>query len=359
MGRLLKFFIMAVLAAAALSGCVEKNILDDISLVNGIGFDYYDETKIRGTVIYPYYLPEKDPEDKTFTAVSEINKTILDDIGRQTADPVVTGSLNIILFGEELAERKGILELVDAFQRDPGVGSTLYLAVVEGTAREFLEENYRYRSTAELVSRIIQHNIDRGDLPKTNLQRFLFDYYQRGKTPFMPRLKRKPGKIVDLDGINLFCKGKIADYLPPDKMFFFKLLVDEYSEGLYLVEIDEGKASVRSIRSKRKFRLMEKDPYKIRVEIDVNGVIDEFTGNELKPATMKKLEHEFENMIKEECTKLIRRFKEKEVDPAGFGHFVKTKIRNFDIEKWRNTDYKDLKVEIKPTVKITQSGVIE
>ena len=157
---------MAVLAAAALSGCVEKNILDDISLVNGIGFDYYDETKIRGTVIYPYYLPEKDPEDKTFTAVSEIKKTILDDIGRQTADPVVTGSLNIILFSEELAKRKGILELVDAFQRDPGVGSTLYLAVVEGTAREFLEENYRYRSTAELFPASSNTTLTGGTCPK-------------------------------------------------------------------------------------------------------------------------------------------------------------------------------------------------
>lgn len=344
----------------ALAGCVEKNILDDISLINAIGFDYHDETKIRGTVVYPYYLPDnREPENRTFTAVSEIKKTILQEIGRQTADPVVTGSLSIILFGEELAERKGILDLVDAFQRDPGVGSTLYLAVVDGTAKDFLEKNFHFRSTAELVSRIIEQNMDRGDLPKTNLQRFLFDYYQQGKTPFMPRLKKKTEKVVVLDGLHLFWKGKIADYLPPDKMFFFKLLVDEYSEGLYMVKIDEGKASVRSIRSKRKFTLLEKNPYKIRVEIDVNGVIDEFTGNQLKPETMKKVEQQLEYMIEEECTKMIDRFKKKDLDPAGFGHFVKTKIRKFDMEEWRNSGYKELSVEIKPTVKITQSGVIE
>ncbi|MBT2722254.1 hypothetical protein [Bacillus sp. ISL-46] len=48
---------------------------------------------------------------------------------RQSPDPLVTGSLKVVLFGEQLAKKKGILELMDSFQRDPIIGAGLYLAV--------------------------------------------------------------------------------------------------------------------------------------------------------------------------------------------------------------------------------------
>lgn len=358
MGNPLK--LVAVFAfLSILSGCVQKNVLDDIVLINGIGFDYKDGEKIQGTVVYPVYLPDQPPKNKTYTAEAEIKRTILQDISRQATDPVVTGSLNLILFSDELAEKQGILELVDAFQRDPGVGSSLYVAVVDGKAKDFLEGDFGIRSTGEHVSRLIKHNVKNEDMPKTNLQRFLFDYYQEGKTPFMPHLKKAAVKSAELDGVSLFKHGKIIDFIPQEKMFFFKILVDKYSEGLYGVKTDEGEAAVRSIRSKNKFILLKEKPYKIRVEINVNGVIDEFSGNELRPNTIKKVEKQFEKKITEECMKMIQRFKEKEVDPAGIGHFLKTQIRNFNMENWHESGYDKLSVEIKPTVKITQSGVIE
>ena len=44
---------------------------------------------------------------------------------------------------------------------------------------------------------------------------------------------------------------------------------------------------------------------------------------------------------------MIQRFKDKEIDPIGFGHFVKTQTRNFDFNNWRKNQYKDLVVKIK------------
>lgn len=358
MGNLLKLFAISALLSMG-SGCVQKNVLDDIVLINGIGFDYVEGQKIQGTVVYPVYLPDQPPKNKTYTAKAEIKKTILQDISRKATDPVVTGSLNLIIFSDELAEKEGILELVDAFQRDPSVGSSLYVAVVNGSAKEFLKTNFGIRSTGEHISRLMKHNIRNDDMPKTNLQRFLFDYYQEGKTPFMPHIKKAADNTAELDGISLFKHGKVIDFIPQEKMFFFKLLVDKYSEGLYGVETDKGEAAVRSIRSKNKFILLQRKPFKIRVEINVNGVIDEFTGNELGPDTIKMVEKQFEEVITEECMKMFQRFKEKKVDPAGFGHFLKTQIRNFNMNDWHESGYDELSVEIKPTVKITQSGVIK
>lgn len=47
-------------------------------------------------------------------------------------NPMAMGSLEVILFGEKLATEKGILDLMDAFQRDPAIGATIQLGMVEG-----------------------------------------------------------------------------------------------------------------------------------------------------------------------------------------------------------------------------------
>lgn len=352
-------FIWYICFAVILSGCVKKEVLDDISLIEGIGFDYIDNKTILGTVVIPVYLPDQAPKDNTFTAKSVNQKTILQDIQRQAADPIVTGSLEVVLFSKSLAEKEGILELVDAFQRDPGVGSGLYIAVVDGEAKEFLKGQYGIKGNATYISKMIEQNNKREDLPKTNLQRFLSDFYQVGKTPYIPQLKKTKKNQVEINGISLFKHGKMVDFIAPKKMFFFKLLVDKYSEGMQRVKIDSGQASIRSIRSTHNFELTNREPIEVTVHIKVNGIIEEFTGQDLTPKSIQKIQAKLKKDINKESYKLIQRFQGEQIDPVGFGHFVKTQTRNFDFNKWTESQYQDLVVKVQSDVKITESGVIE
>ncbi|MFJ5761627.1 Ger(x)C family spore germination protein [Neobacillus sp. NPDC093182] len=358
MRHILKLFA-SIFLAFILIGCVEKEILDDVSLMEGIGFDYIDKKNILGTVIVPVYLPDQPPKSNTFSAKAEIKKSILQEIQRQTADPVVTGSLEVVLFSKTLSEKVGILPLVDPFQRDPGVGSGLYLAVVDGETKELLSGNYGIRGNATYISDLMEHNIKNEDLPKTNLQLFLADFYQEGKTPFIPQLKQIGKDKLQINGIALLKHGKMVDLIAPEEMFFFKLLVDKYSEGMHQVKIDSGEAAVRSIHSSHNFKLTKRNPTEIMIHIKVDGIINEFTGQELTPKTVKALQKQFEKDIQQESLKLIKRFKDKQIDPMGFGHFVKTQTRNFDFKNWRENQSKDLVVKIKTDVKISESGVIE
>lgn len=353
--------IVVLVILLNLSGCVQKEILDDINLIGGIGFDYSNDEEIIGTILFPVYLPDQAPKNETHSAKSLIKKTILEDIGRQTADPIVTGSMEIVLFGQELASKKGILDLVDAFQRDPGVGSGLYLAIVDGEAKKMLEGDFgKIKDTATHISEIIEHNIKQEDLPKTNLHLFLFDYYQNGKTPFMPQLKQIEKNTVEINGVSLLRHGKIVDFVPANKMFFFKLLVDRYSKGFHHVKLENGTAAIRSIRSQHHFQLTKNNPAEIEINIKVEGIVNEFTGNEdLKPYKIKQIEKIFENEMNEVCLAMVKNFQRKEIDPIGFGHFVKTQTRDFDFKRWQESGYQDLTVKINSKVKITEAGIIE
>jgi spore germination protein len=352
-------WICCIFLIVLTTGCVRKEVLDDINLIEGIGFDSAEKDYIMGTVLVPVYLQDQAPKNNTFTAKSQIKKDILQDIQRQAADPIVTGSLEIVLFGKSLAEKDGILALIDAFQRDPGVGSGLNLAVVDGEARELLKGNYGIRGTATYISKLLEHNMKADDLPKSNLQLFLSDFYQVGKSPYIPQLKKIASNKIEINGLSFFNKGKMVDFIPAENMFFFKLLVDKYSQGMQEVKIPSGDASVRSIRSSHNFELTKKDPLEITIHIKINGVIEEFTGQDITPKVVSQLTDQFTEDTRKECLKLIQRFREKEIDPVGLGHFVKANTRSFDFKKWRENQYQNLIVKIKPEIKITESGVIQ
>lgn len=343
----------------SLYGCVKQEILDEINLIEAIGFDSVDNGNIEGTVVFPVYIKDQKPINGTFSAEAKIKKVILQEIQRQASSPIVTGSMEVVLFEKDLAKNEGILELIDPFQRDPGVGSGLYVVVVDGKTRTFLEGEYGISGNATHISNLIEHNIKNQDLPRTNLQRFLSDFYQEGKTPFVPQLKQVSKGKMEISGISLFEHGKITDTIRADEMFFFKLLVDKYSEGLYRVRIGDEDAAVRSIRSSHNYELTKRSPMVITIYIKVQGIINEFTGESMTKDKTVKLEKEFEKIINEESEKLIQRFQRKMLDPLGLGHFVKTQTRNFDIQKWRDTQYKDLVVKVQSDVTITETGVTQ
>lgn len=356
-GRRRRLFSLCFLLL--LSGCVQKEIIDDINLIEAMGFDYVGGGKISGTILYPIYQPDQPPKNVTLTAEHLMKKTILQDIQLQSPNPIVTGSMEVILFSKELSEKEGVLELVDAFQRDPGVGSRLFPTIVDGNSKDLLEGEYGIKGNASHIADLIKNNIEHEDLPKTNLQQFLFDYYQIGKTPFMPQLKQLSKENLEINGISFFRYGKVVETISKEKMFFFKLLVDKYSNGLHRVTVDDDEAAIRNITSVHNFELTSRDPIEITVKIRVNGIINEFTGNELTPKRINKLEHNFEEEIKKECLALFETFLEKDIDPVGFGHYYKTQTRNFDYEKWTNTQYKNLTLKIVPDVIISEAGVIE
>ncbi|MDP4161988.1 MAG: Ger(x)C family spore germination protein [Bacillota bacterium] len=352
-----KIIISFFIAALLLCGCVQKEILDDVNLETGVGYDLVKE-KIRGTALVPVYQPDKSVDNKTFTASSKLSRDFLNDVQRQSPDPIVTGSLEVVLFGKELSER-GILDLIDSFQRDPSVGAGLYLAVVDGESKKIIQGNYGNRGTAIFISNLIRHNMLTKDVPKTNLQLFLSDFYQIGKTSYLPQLKKKGKNQIMISGISLFKYGKVVDTIPGNKMFFFKLLVDNYSEGTTEVKIGKEIAAIQSVQSKNDFKLSRSPRNEVDITLKINAILNEFSGNKVTKKEVGEIEKKFKKDVERECMQMTERFQKQKIDPIGLGHFVKSKTRNFDIKKWWREDYPKLKVNIKADVTITESGVIE
>ncbi|MRX72282.1 Ger(x)C family spore germination protein [Bacillus lacus] len=343
-----------------LTGCLEKEILDDVNMILASGFDIDEENKelFVGTAYIPVYLKDQPVEPEYITSSSKISREVLSNMQRKSSNPLVFGKLQVTLFGKELAE-KGLLDFVDALQRDASIGSRVYLGVVRGTAGKVLEGTYGTLGTAAYLSDTIKHNIERRDLPDTNLQLFLYNFYSEGSDPYLPLLKKTEGK-VEVDGIALFHGDEMVDEISPDEQMFFKLMADNYSEGTYSTELPDSNnmMTVQSITSRRKLHVESEE--KIKIDIRVEGHIREYTGIILNPGEIKKIEKEFERAIREEGQKIIEKFKENNIDPLGFNDEIGHRFRNHDKKKWKSDGgLEKLEVEIHADVLITETGVIE
>jgi spore germination protein len=339
------------------SGCVEKRTLDDINIVNAVGFDLVGKDKIMGTALIPVFQ-EKNITNETFTEASIISNEVLIQLQKKSSDPLVSGAIEVVLFSEELAKRS-IVDLIDQLLRDPSTGGKIYLAVVEGKAKDLLEGNFGNRGMGTYLSNLIMNNQERSDLPKSNLHLFRYNYFAKGTDPHLPLIK-VDGNKVKIIGVALLRGDKMVDKLPEDQLFFFKLLTDKYSEGTYTVKIGENEyASVESISSKRRIRTKTQQQYpEITINIEIRGIIKEYSEEKINAKKIKEIESKFEKEIVKQCTSLIKKFQELKVDPVGFGDEAKAVTRNFDYKKWYD-QYPDLDMKVKANVKIIESGVTE
>ncbi|KKI93903.1 hypothetical protein WQ54_02335 [Bacillus sp. SA1-12] len=353
-----KMFPIVILLQLFLIGCVEQEIIDDVNLVTVTGFDKVEEDRIRGTAIANTYLKDQPVQDYQLDEISELSRDILSDMQKKSPDPLVLGKLQVVLFGEELS-RSGITDLVDTLQRDATISERLLLAVTRDEAKKVLEADFGTQGASRFLSSLILHNKLHRDLPRSNLHLFLFQYYSKGQDPYLPILKKEE-KDVLIDGLALFDDVKLVGEIPNEKLLFFKILADQYSQGSYTLNIPDSKekAGIKSISSSRKLKLVSLNPLKVEISAHVEGYINEYTGKKITPNVIRKSEKAFKDEIEKESLALIGKFKELDIDPLGIGDDIRSKSRDFDISKWREK-IKDLNVEVKADVLISETGVID
>lgn len=341
-----------------LSGCVQKFIIDDVNIMTGAAFDQLEEDKFIGSLLIQDYLPDKSIENKIYTAEGRLRRDLLLNVQKQSSREMVTGGLIVTIFGEKLVN-SGIVDFVKILQRDPSIGARNFLATSEGSALDIIKGEYGPEGNSTYLYNLFDHNINRYDVPRTNLHIFLRDYHKNGKDPYLPKLKKISPKVVEIGGLSLFKGDKEVVVLPKDKMFYFKLMVDRHIKGSLSFNLRKGKsANVKSISSKYKYKISKTSPSKVMIDIKIKGVIKEFTGGELTETRIKDIEKALEKKVEEECLKLVKQFQEKNIDPLGFGNLHIKKIRGYNFDNWED-DYQKMTVKINCNVDIAETGVIQ
>ncbi|MBN8209158.1 Ger(x)C family spore germination protein [Bacillus sp. NTK071] len=360
MRRLLFFFLCLFL----LAGCVQQSILDDIQMITIVGYDVPEDDEsdglIKGIAVAPQYQADGRIDNTVFIETAELSKEIRSQYNSESPKPIVSGKLEVGLFSRELAETDGVIGLVDTLQRDPSIGSRVFLGVANGNIEEMLSANYGNVDTGTYFHDVLTHNSKHGMLPETNLHSFLYSYFSEGSDPFLPLLEMD-GDKVKISGIALLNGGKMVGELDADSLFTFKILSERFSSNdSFSVKLGPGKyAAIYNIASKRKIEYKRAGANKIHIKGNVLGVIKEYSGEELSPEALNEIKLTMEKDIEKRGLEMIKTFQELEIDPLSLGNAVRSRTRGeFNRDQWID-EYKDMDISFDMDVKITESGIIE
>ncbi|MDG4657234.1 Ger(x)C family spore germination protein [Ectobacillus antri] len=345
------------LLCVLLVACSQAKILDDLYLVQIMGFDYLGNRTLKGMFVVSLYRKENRVQTKVFSATGKTGKEAKEKADLKSALPLETGQVRVILFSEAFA-RHGIQEIVNTLDRIPKVGNLAYPAVTGGDLQKILSKEYdEEEGVVEGLSSLFEQEIKTGTVPRSNLYLLSNSLYDDARDAFLPYIMQGKDSIR-IAGIALFYKDRMRDILPAKNMFIFKALIDGFSNGAYSFRFKNQFTVIENINAKTDYKVQNSSV--LHINMKVKGKIQEFTEekNLEVPKLVRQIEKEMEQSAKKEVEQLILRFQEKGVDPLGLGRVYRAKDRNWNEKKWRS-DYANLKVKVHVQVKVVQSGVVE
>lgn len=209
--KLVGIIITAILILP-LNGCWDTTDVEQLDIVMVAGYDIPmpgQHGTISTTALFAA-VERTEERVQTFAAhtVGETRARRAYNASRQ----FTLAQLQAIVLGEELAIR-GARDALDPSLRVPDVKTSLYMAVAEGNAGDFLRDTNKQRKTdsSQRIVRLLRNIPDRAFVPKTTMHDFVIGNRTRGKTTIMPTVRFvDTDQTLEITGTALFEADKMV-----------------------------------------------------------------------------------------------------------------------------------------------------
>lgn len=373
--RKVKSLIFLLLILLSLTGCAEQKLLESMGLTILIGYDMGEKSSLLTTAVVRQVNPEFESNIEIISAENETSKGTRAIMNRKTSKKLVEGQLRVVLYGDELANQ-GINTTLNALTRDSDISSGIFMAVVEGEAKTFLEYSYKnIDDIGQHIYKLLEQNIEEELVMSTTLHEVSHDYHSIGEDISMPILSRE-GESITISGMALFNKGEMVGVLPATDSFYLKLVRDHYDSGTFetqistedfegtLMDDSTGEFSVvlDTIKSKEKLELVnhEVPEFDLSIRLDarlleLNAEID--LGD---PTNVVMIEKAISKSLSNEVSRVIQYCQDVNSDVFGLGQQYRSSVKNSNLteDKWKEM-YQQAKVNVQVDLKILRSGILD
>jgi spore germination protein len=363
MNKYFGFLIIVIL----LTGCMETRIIDDLALINAVGYDVTDNEKnpLKLTVTFPIITKDGKYDRKTIGVEGKSSKEAREKVRLKTNLKLESGQVRVSLYGQELA-KQGLLPYLQSLARDPSIGTRAKLALAEEKASDVLllqikNEGQNATYLEQFLTKLNRENLR----TNYNIYQFLRDYYDDGIDPILPVFKVEKNNIA-YNGIGLFHEDKLVDILKPSEARYLFLFREEMKQGTFVEQIDVGEEEQASImlnyelkEHKVDVQSISKNLKKASISIELIGDVIEYTGKEeiSDPKIQNKIENIISKKINHEGKELILKLQKLQVDALGINRFVRNKMNYND---WKALDkyqsYQDMNINIDAKVILNSAG---
>ncbi|MDR6550682.1 Ger(x)C family spore germination protein [Paenibacillus qinlingensis] len=350
------------LCCLLLTGCAEKNIIEDLAILEAGAYDLSEsaDNPLTTTVLFPTVTKEGKVDTMTLTANGKsVHDTFLKI--QNLTNLKLVGGQGTILFGEELL-KKGLISVVKSFTRDPEIGTRVKFAIVEGNAGKLLKKKLRsVEDNAEYLYTFLDKAGKLNKALTTNQYRFLRDYYDDGIDPVLPVFSSE-GDNFELKGLGIFKKDHYITHLSLSETQILNLLLGNIKHGRLMINMEEigdhFQLLLNSVHSKND-KNMNSGNMSVEIRLDVKGSVLEYTGTMdlSQEKYQKELETQVEKYLITSSQKLLTKLQNYQTDPIGIGKVVRN---HSSYEKWThmnwNMIYPNLPITVKAKVDLVNIG---
>lgn len=352
-------FILIVLSAL-MTSCGNQYIVNDIKLVQTVGYDIIQNGVQNAAIIANY--EEQGAKKLEFYVTNSDN--MFDSIPRLKTKldfPLEYGQLRLALFGETFA-RKGIKATIDSLIRNPRISRRMQFGVADRDALNILNIPQN-KSDPYFLSDMIEQNYKKGNLPLTNLHVVNFNLYGKGRDLFLPYITEE-GREVKVNGIVLFEGDKFKTTISIRDALLLKMLLGNSKFGSITIPIKESNQKqedsflMYSIGSKSKFKVISiGPPASVAIHLELDALVRDvppwmdLTSKDQISTLEKRMEAYFEKEIQ----KLVSFCKKNNVDPVGFGDLIRSRSNKWNAREFQE-HYGELETTVSAKVKIVQTG---
>lgn len=372
-----KIYISMLLLVLVISlvGCTESKILERISLVTLIGYDFGKEEIVETTAVVRQVGTELESKVSIITAENETSGGTRAKVNLRAAEKIMVGQLRGVLLGDEFAEG-GIGHYIDTLLKNTDISGGTLIAVVDGETRPLLEFEYpAIDDIGEHVYKLLKQNIKSEQVVSSTLHEVAHDYYSMGRDIAMPIIKRDE-ELIEVSGIALFRKDKMIGEIPVEDGFYVKLSRDDYDAGILEIKIegDDLTSSLAKdssgeihlifdpIKTDRGVTLVDPETPEFDLHLNVQARLLEIKPNinTEESKNLEKLEKEIGKKLSSEISRVIADCQEIGSDVFGYGEFYRSSVRHSKLtdEEWHEM-YKNMKVNVEVDFTLLRSGVFE
>ncbi|WP_088040580.1 Ger(x)C family spore germination protein [Bacillus sp. EAC] len=362
-----KMIVMIAICCLFLTGCGGSKIIEELAILESVAFDMSDnkENPIKTTVLFPTVSKEGKAGTQTLTADGKSSHDTFIKLQNLTNLKIVGGQ-SAILFGEELS-KKGLINIIETFTRDPEFGTRVKFAIVEGKGEELLKKKIpSVPDNAEYLYSFFEKLGTQNKVLNTNKYRFLRDYYDDGIDPVLPVFSYE-GENIELKGLGTFKGDQYVTRLTLIETQILNLLSGDIKNGSLMISMNDEESGnnvqlfLSDINSKnnKKVKTSNRKNMTGEVNLDIKGSVLEYTGTMdiSNDKNQRQLEKQVENYIKTNSKKLLIKLQKYQTDPIGIGSLVRNRLsyENWNNLNWNET-YSNMNFKIKVKVDLINTG---
>lgn len=376
-----KRLLCILLISCLLTGCIEKNILEQLSIMVAVGYDGLDNNKIRVTANFIESQPDAKEHNRTATVDSSTTKAARLRLNEQLPFKIATGQVRTILLDKKMIENK-MLNEVDVLSRDPTYGDVIYIALVDGTAEEILSHPYKdIPNVGIFLNSLFDHNMRYSWSPVTTLHEFTRCRDRQTSELVMPIVKLDKDEIK-ITSLALFDEDRIVGEATPKEAYYIKSLTTGASKFQYesIIKRELVKESALNqyfkqeltkpdvkfvfeiIRSKASIQLVNPETKEfdvnVQMDIDIQEISERYSFDE--PGSKDALKEQLDAELTEDLQSLLNRLRKLNADCIGAGEVYRSRVRQSGMTgpEWEKV-FPDTKLNANVEIRIVRTGTLE